>query len=142
MLVDLSVRYIHLIGIIVLGGLLTAEHLLAKGQVDAAILKRLRMIDLAYGMTAVIVMVAGLLLWASYGKPAAYYTPNPLFHLKVGLFFVMAAFSLYPTIFFLRHRSATTVVVPNTLINCIRAELLCLVAIPLVAVLMAAGVGL
>jgi len=142
MLVELSIRYIHLLGIVVLGSLLTAEHLLAKGNLDKDQLKRIRIIDLAYGISAVVVMIAGILLWSSYGMPASFYTPNPLFHTKIALFFAMAAFSIHPTIFFLKHRDAQFVEIPKTVVNCIRAELICLVLIPLLAVLMAAGVGL
>jgi len=142
MFAELTARYFHLFGILVLGSLLTAEHLLAKGVLDQDQLKRIRIIDLAYGISGVTVMIAGILLWFRYGMPASFYTMNPLFHAKVTLFFIMAAFSIYPTIFFLKHRDVDQIEIPKSIVNCIRAELICLVVIPLLAVMMAAGIGL
>jgi uncharacterized membrane protein len=44
--------------------------------------------------------VAGGLLWFTVGKDASFYSSNPIFHIKVTLFFIAGGLSIYPTLFF------------------------------------------
>ena len=143
MTIDLFVRYIHFIGIIALSSALVLEHALIARELIPAQLKRLLRIDTIYGVSALLLLFGGLGMWFVFGKPAVFYSSNPIFHIKVTLFLIMAAISIHPTLFFIRHRNVQTGVVtlPKSIIMAIRVELLLLIFIPLLAVLMASGVG-
>lgn len=141
---EIAVRYFHFLGIIVLSGLLTVEHLLIKPTIDLAAIKKLVIIDRFYGLSAGIVFLSGLALWFWVGKPAEFYNANWVLHLKVSIFLCIALLSLYPTLFILKHRSTSekSVSVPKAVIWCVRLELLGLLVMPALAVTMAKGVGL
>ncbi len=142
MTTDLFVRYLHFIGIFALFALLTVQHLLLKKQVEAQQMKRIAVLDIAYGACAVLVLSAGLGLWFWVGKPAGFYSQNWIFHTKVTLFVLVALLSIIPTIFILKNRRPTgPVTVPKSVVMVIRLELLLLCIIPFLAVLMANGVG-
>lgn len=138
------VRYIHLLGVIVLFSLLVVEHVKLKTNLTPEQLKRLVIVDLCYGISAIIVLLAGISLWVGVGKPAEFYTGNPIFHAKFGLFLLLALLSVYPTIKLLKLRrsEAAVIEIPRSLVFFVRVELLLFIAIPLLAVLMAQGIGL
>ncbi|WNO09201.1 DUF2214 family protein [Teredinibacter sp. KSP-S5-2] len=144
MLAEIIVRYFHLFGIIVLGSLMTAEHVLAKAQVSRQDFKRLAMIDMAYGICALVVFASGMTLWLGVGKPASFYSQNWIMHLKVTLFFVIALLSVYPTVFFIKNRKTESeeITLPKKIVWCIRGELTLLVIMPLLGVLLGRGVGM
>ena len=141
---EVLVRYIHFLGIIVLGASLVAEHLLLSLDTSAQKFKRLAAIDGIFGMSALTVLVAGLLLWFVVGKPSEFYTKNWVFHIKLSLFAVIGCLSVFPTIFFIRHRNnpGNEVVVPKSIVMIVRAELLLLLCVPFFATFMARGYGL
>ncbi|WP_027252464.1 DUF2214 family protein [Photobacterium halotolerans] len=141
---EIVIRYFHFIGIFALFSVLVVEHMLIKRRLTAEEMHRLARLDALYGISAVVVLLAGLAMWFLVGKPAAFYTANPVFHAKVTLFLIVAALSVFPTVFFYRHRRTTreTIPVPPVIVILIRLELLLLLAIPLLAVLMAKGIGL
>ncbi len=138
------IKYLHFIGIFVLFTTLVLEHTLLKKEMAPAQIKKIAFIDGLYAASALIVLLMGLLLWLMVGKPADFYTKNPVFHVKVTLFIVIALMSIYPTVFFLKQRknNAATLTVPKPVIMIIRAELTLLLIVPLLAVMMAQGYGL
>ena len=141
---DACVRYLHFLGIFILASTLVAEHLLITKEMTRQQFKRLTMIDGIYGLGAVMTLTGGLLLWFVVGKPTAFYTGNPIFHIKLTLFILMALLSLIPTVFFLRNRrsQASVITPPNSIIVIVRAELALLIVIALLATVMAQGIGL
>jgi len=141
---EVLVRYAHFFGIIVLSMALVSEHILLSVDSSVKKFKRLAIVDAVFGLSATLVLAAGLLLWFVVGKPSAFYSHNWIFHTKLTLFGVIAILSIYPTIFFLRNRnkSVDEVVVPKSIIMIIRTELTLLLLIPLCAVFMAHGYGL
>jgi putative membrane protein len=142
MTAEILVRYFHFIAIFILFSLLTVQHLLLKGAVEPSTFKRIRIIDMAYGITVFIVLCAGLGLLFWVGKPAGFYTHNWIFHTKVTLFALTAFLSIIPTVFILKNRKTTVAItVPKSILMVVRMELLLLCIIPLLAVLMANGVG-
>lgn len=142
MTADLLVRYFHFLAIFVLFSLLTVEHMLLKSRVEAATMKKLAVLDIAFGISALVVLVAGLGLWLWVGKPAGFYSHNWVFHTKVTLFVVVGILSFFPTRFIVKNRRTTVDVdVPKWIVMLVRVELLLLCIIPLLAVLMANGVG-
>lgn len=141
---EIIVRYIHFLGIIGLSSALIAEHLLVAPNVTQKQMKKLALVDAIYGISAVLVLATGLIMWFMIGKPAEFYTSNGLFHVKLTLFVIIALLSIYPTVFFLKNRkvNSDSIAVPKKLIMMLRVEILLLLLIPLFAVLMARGIGL
>lgn len=145
MTTELILRYLHFISIFAIVGALASEHLLLKKILTRAELNRLAKIDAVYGVAAVVLLVVGLTLWlGGVGKPAVVYTKNWIFHLKLSLFVTIGLLSIYPTVFFLKNRKgnpAEEVTVPAAIFRMVRLELALLVIIPLLAGLMARGIG-
>jgi len=140
---ELLIRYFHFLGIFMVVSTLVAEHLLISKEMDIKSFKKLVIVDAMYGVGAVITLTAGLLLWFAVGKPASFYTANWIFHLKVTLFALIGILSIFPTYYFLRNRKATTefITIPRYIVTIIRIELTLLIIVPLLAVLMARGIG-
>ncbi len=141
--------YLHFLGIMTLMATLLAEHVTLQPNMTRLHMQRLAMIDLLYGIAAGIVFITGLLRFAYFGKGMPFYLGNPLFYVKVGLFLLVALISIYPTVQFLSWRKLLKQdQVPEVDIQratrlryLIRLELGLLLVIPLLAVLMARGIG-
>jgi putative membrane protein len=138
------IKYVHFVAIIFLSACLTAEHVWLKTQLTRQEIIRLARLDLIYGLSALVVIIAGVLMWFVVGKPSEFYSQNPLFHLKLGLFLLMGLLSIHPTLFLLKNRKAeqAVVAVPRSVVNSLRAEMAILLVLPLLAVLMANAYGL
>lgn len=145
MTTELLLRYVHFISIFGIVGTLVAEHLLLKPSLTRAELGRISRIDGVYGLAALTLLGAGLTLWlGGFGKPSEFYTKNWLFHLKLTCFIAIGLLSIYPTVFFLKQRKgnpAEVVNIPNSIFWMLRAELVLLFVIPLLAGLMSRGIG-
>ncbi|AQT60457.1 DUF2214 family protein [Cellvibrio sp. PSBB023] len=141
---DLYIRYIHFLGIILLSATLFYELISFSRTLTNAQLKKLLWVDALLGISAVIVLISGGLLWGSFGKPSEFYTKNPIFHIKLTIFFLIAIISIFPTWFLLKNRKSTEAVIstPSYVLYIIKVEAALLIAIPLLAVLMARGIGL
>lgn len=142
--------YLHFLGIMVLMATLLAEHVILQPHMTRLHLKRLAITDLIYGIAAVIVLVTGVLRFAYFGKGISFYLGNPLFYIKVGAFLLVGLISIYPTMQFLSWRKMLQQdTLPDVgtrrvtrLRHLVRVELGLLLVIPLLAVLMARGIGL
>lgn len=146
MIAESLVRYAHFIGIFAIVGSLTVEHLLLKPQMTRAEIQRMSIIDAIYGIGALLAIGAGLTLWfGGVGKPAVLYSKNFVFHTKITLVVIMAILSAFPTAFFIKNRKGASpeelVDIPKRIIMLIRIQLFLLLLIPLLATLMARGVG-
>ncbi|MEX2234075.1 MAG: DUF2214 family protein [Cyclobacteriaceae bacterium] len=142
---EILLRYLHFISIFTIVGVLVSEHVLLKKTLPRTEIGRLARIDAVYGIAALTLIAVGLTLWlGGFGKPAVYYTKNWIFHTKLTLFLMVGLLSIYPTVFFLRNRKGNQeelVSVPSAIIWMLRLELLLLLIIPLLAGLMARGLG-
>jgi len=138
-------RYLHFIAVFAIVGSLVAEQFLVSKTMSRSEIKRVARVDALYGLGAVLVLIAGLILWFSVGKPAEFYTKNWIFHTKLTLFVVLGLLSIYPTIFFLKNRKGSDlmddVTVPSGVFVCLRLEMVLLIIIPLLATLMSLGIG-
>jgi putative membrane protein len=145
MTAEILLRYLHFISIFAIVGSLVSEHLLLRKELTRAEVGRLSRIDAVYGIAALTLLTAGLTLWlGSFGKPAEFYTKNWLFHTKITLFAVIGILSIYPTVFFIKNRKGNPVEkikIPKSVFWMLRFELLLLFIIPLLAGLMAHGIG-
>lgn len=145
MTTEILLRYIHFISIFAIVGALVSEHLLLKKELSRAEISRLSVIDAVYGIAALTLLIAGLTLWlGSFGKPSVVYTKNWIFHAKITCFALVGILSIYPTVFFIKNRKGNQgdiVAIPESIFWMLRFELLLLFIIPLLAGLMAHGVG-
>lgn len=144
MTLEIFLRYLHFISIFAIVSSLVTEHLLLKKEMTPSEIKRLSIIDAVYGIAALTLLGAGLTLWlGSYGKPSDFYTHNWIFLLKIGLFTLVGLLSIYPTVFFINKRKSMEekIAIPSSIFWMIRMELLILFIIPLLAGLMAKGIG-
>ncbi len=146
MSIELLLRYFHFVSIFTIVGVLVSEHLLLKPRLSKKEIGQLAKIDGLYGFAVLTLLGAGLTLWlGGFGKPAEFYTGNPVFHLKLTLFVAIGLLSIYPTVFFLKNRKGNPqdiVAIPKSIFWMIRAELLLLFLIPILAGMMAKGIGL
>ncbi len=145
MTTELFLRYIHFVSIFIIAGALLTEHLLLKARLTRKEIDVLSRIDGGYGMAALSLLGAGLTLWlGGYGKPSEFYTHNSIFHVKLTLFILIGLLSIYPTVFFIKNRKGEPedfVTVPRSIFWLLRMELLLLAIIPLLAGMMAKGIG-
>jgi putative membrane protein len=145
MTIELLLRYFHFISIFVIVGTLVSEHLLLAPSLSKRKIDHLSKIDGIYGLAVLSLLGAGLTLWlGGYGKPTEFYSDNPIFHIKLGLFVAIGLLSIYPTVFFIRNRKGDLdelVIIPKSIFWLIRLELLLVFSIPILAGMMAKGIG-
>ena len=145
MTTEIFLRYLHFISIFTIVGALVSEHLLLKRELTRAEVKRLSRVDAVYGLAALTLLGVGLTLWLSgIGKPAAFYSRNWIFHTKLTCFLLVGLLSIYPTVFFIKNGKgdpSERIAIPKIVLMMLRLELVLLVIIPLLAGLMAKGVG-
>ncbi|WP_207532284.1 DUF2214 family protein [Desertivirga arenae] len=145
MTLEIFLRYIHFISIFTIFSALVSEHLLLKEELVRKEIGLLARIDAVYGIAALTLLCAGLTLWLSgAGKPTVFYTKNWIFHTKITLFILVGLLSIHPTIFFIKQRKGNAddlVQIPASVFWSLRLELLLLLIIPLLAGLMAKGIG-
>ena len=145
MALELSIRYLHFISIFTLVAAVAAQHWSLRRELTREQIHRLQRIDIVYAISVVVVLATGFLQWFAVGKPASFYSANGLLHLKITLFLFVGVISIYPSVFFGRQRKGDPeerVTVPTLLTWSIRAELFLLAAMPLLATLMARGIGI
>ena len=138
------VKYLHFLSILALFAALVTMHLLIRDRVDAPLMKRLVTLDRIYGIGLAAALVFGLVLVFGVGTPALFYAKNWVFHLKFGLFFVVAVAWLPQLRFLLKNRrlaDGEPIDVPRYIVMLMRVQLLLLVVMPLLGSLMANGIG-
>lgn len=141
--------YIHILFIIVIIVCLVVERLMIKPQITWESLLKLMKVDGLYGFAAIVVVTTGLLNWFSFGKGDAYYSSNVVFLIKLSLFIVIGILSIYPTVAFFKlkkkHKSnppeQVSIENANQIKSVIQLELVIMAVIPLLATLMANGIG-
>jgi putative membrane protein len=145
MTLEIFLRYIHFLCIFAIVGSLVSEHAMLKKSMTRREIVRLATIDAVYGIAAIILVIAGLTLWlGSIGKPAVFYSKNWIFHTKLTVFIAVGLLSIVPTVFFTKNRKGNPdeiVAVPARVFMMLRLELLLIAIMPLLAGLMAHGVG-
>ena len=139
--------YLHYLAMLLLAGCLVGELVLCHPGMTASDVRLLARIDIGFFGAALLAAATGLgrlLFWA---KGVEFYLPNPLFWLKMALYVVIATLSIRPTLQFIRWNRATRHgTLPSdaqiaTVRRLVHLELGLLALMPLVAVLMARGVG-
>ena len=149
MIADALYAYLHFAAILILAAALFAEVLLLRAEPGAATLRALGRADLVYGISAGLVLATGLARLYMGAKGVAFYSQNPLFWTKLGLFLLLGLLSIPPTLRILRWNriskaDASFVPAAEELRGTRRlvlAELHLLALVPLAAVFMARGAG-
>jgi putative membrane protein len=106
MLPDLTLAALHHLLIFGLVAMLASESTLLRGPVDTATVRHLAGIDRGYGLTAVLLLIVGMLRIFHGIKGEDFYFHNPWFHAKLSAYLLAAVISILPTIRFLRWRRA------------------------------------
>ncbi len=141
--------FLHFLGAFALVAALTVEFVCIRDELNIRNAFRILVADLVYGMSAGVVLVAGLLRVFYFEKGASYYLASIPFLVKVALFLLVAAASLYPTFEFLgwykQLRQGRTPLLTDRKRQVIRSiihwELAGILAIALCAALTAKGIG-
>ncbi len=145
-----AVAYVHYLSFMLCFGALVLERRLIKADPARGEAILMVITDIVYGIAALLVLLSGILRVLHYGQGSDFYTANPLFWWKVGLYLSVGALSLYPTITYILWaiplRKGELPQVSEALAGRLRwvlnIELAGFVSIPLLATLMARGVGL
>lgn len=144
------ITYLHYLSIIFLTGSLFVELFLIKQTILKDQLKKLTVVDGIYGISSVVLVTTGLLRVFYFGKGDAYYFANWVFILKFSLFILVGLLSIYPTVLFLKlnkklkKSTESSIEIPrfSLIKGIVISEILIVLIIPLLATLMAQGVGL
>jgi putative membrane protein len=145
-----AVAYVHTLSFMVCFAALVLERKLIRKDPDRADAIAMVITDVVYGIAALAVVLSGILRVLQFGRGVEFYAQNPLFWLKVGIFVTVGVVSLYPTFTFILWanplRKGELPQVSEALAARLRwfvnIELLTFATIPLLASLMARGVGL
>jgi putative membrane protein len=142
------IAYLHYLSIILTGGFLVGELLLCRPGMTADHVRRLPIVDVVFFASALAALATGLLRLFFYAKGVDFYLGNPFFWAKMALYVVIAALSIKPTRTFIQWKRAIVsggagpaggeVAGVRRLIH---IELGLLALMPLMAVLMARGLG-
>ena len=102
MLAAALVAFGHYLAFFALTAALVLELALITSSISVEIARRIQRADRIAGLAAVLLLVFGFLRVFYFEKGSAYYFDNTFFQLKLVLFVIAAAISLYPTIQFVR----------------------------------------
>jgi putative membrane protein len=110
MAADLHLAIAHHLLIFILFGILVSELVLVTKGISGAGVTRVASIDLWYGIVALLIVIAGFLRVSFGAKGWAYYSANPFFWAKLGVFVLIAVLSAWPTLQYIgwRKRFRTT----------------------------------
>ena len=145
-----GVAYIHYVSFMLCFAALAIERRLLKADPNRQETIAMVITDVVYGVAGIALLASGILRVLYFGQGSAFYTHNPLFWWKVGIFIVVGTLSLYPTITYilwsipltkgaLPEVSSKLVARLKLILN---IELIGFLMIPIFATLMARGVGL
>ncbi len=137
-------RLLHFAALFCLFGSIVIENIAIKAEINQEDIRNLAKIDRIAGFSVIAVTAFGLILWFSIGKPAEFYSSNIIFHWKLAVFLLLIIIATFPAVFFHKNRLSTepTLEVPRLIRVLLKAELLLMLIIPILAFLMARGIGL
>jgi putative membrane protein len=149
MWINALVSYLHYLSFMLCFGALVLEAHTLKKEVSLSEAWRIVISDAVYGISATIVLITGVLRILYFGKGTDYYLSNSVFYIKVAVFLVVGLASLYPTISFITwltelqqgQTPKLELAKLKRLKWLIRIELAGFILIPLLATIMARGIG-
>lgn len=141
--------YVHYLAAFTIVSAIAVEFALLQEPLTYARAKTILRMDIAYGVSAAVILVAGLGRVVFFEKGLAYYVHSIPFLIKVSLFLALGIISIYPTVTFLSWRRqmktggvpSTSVAVYRRLHLAIGLELVTVAILLVCASLMARGIG-
>ncbi len=118
---------------------LAAGSLAADSQQHESAYRTFRKIYGYTGLAVIVTIGAGLMLWLAVGKPAAFFSNNPVFHAKLALVATLLATAVYPAWFLCRAQGQQPV--PQAVLRMQKSTLPLLLVVPVLAYLAARGIG-
>lgn len=106
MLHDAGLAWLHFVFAFILVGAIVAEAFILRLAVNAAAARLLLRVDLFYGLSAVLLIVAGIsrVIWGAKGW--SFYEAEPFFWAKMAVFALIGLVSIAPTRTFIRWAKA------------------------------------
>ena len=138
----ITIKSAHLFFVMLLAGTLLSEWVLLSKPLQGKELRKLLTIDALYGISALLVLITGFYMALSLGKGRDFYFDNPAIFIKIMVFVLIGALSIYPTITFIRHRQCDdldNIDLSPKVRFMVLCELLLLFTLPFFAVLLASG---
>ncbi len=144
------IAYLHYIAMMSIAVILVVEYMLCVPGMTGSFVRVLVRLDHLYAGLALLALGSGAARVVWFGMGAAFYLHNPVFYIKVALFLAVGLISIPPTLQYLRwmrglESGATKVVADYQVIRVRRhilVELILFALIPLMATLMARGIGM
>ena len=146
---DAALSYLHFVFAFILVGALVAEAFILRLPIDGRAARLLLRVDIFYGVSAVVIILAGIarVVWGAKGYE--YYAGQPFFWAKMAAFAVIGLISIGPTRAFFRWVKAAGADPAFTVAEAdakrarrlVLIEVHLLALIPLFAALMARGIG-
>lgn len=106
MLMPAIFAYLHHLAAFTLVAAVGMELALFSATPTVATARKLRVIDMHYGMSAVVIILVGIARVVHYEKGSEYYLSNGWFIAKMALFAIVGLLSIYPTITFASWKAA------------------------------------
>ena len=133
--------FLHHAAAFALVAALVVEMVVIRDELNIRNARRLARADIAVGLSAGVLLVAGLLRVVYFEKGTAFYFHNAAFIARMTLFVVVALLSVYPTLKFLSWRKGIDPAAVPKIRLVLHLELVGVVLILLCAALMARGIG-
>jgi putative membrane protein len=99
---DAGLAWLHFLFAFVLVGALCAELFILRLPIDSRVARLLLRVDLIYGASSVLLILAGIsrVIWGAKGWD--YYNAQPFFWAKIAMFAIIGLLSIAPTRTFMR----------------------------------------
>ena len=144
------IAYLHYVAMISIAVMLVVEYMICMPGMTGTRIRQLARIDLFYMIAAILALGSGAARVVWFGKGAAFYLHNPVFYVKLALFVAVGLISIPPTLQYLRWRRGVKAGTANVAADyqvlrvrrLVLVELVLFALIPLMATLMARGIGI
>ena len=145
-----SVAYLHYLSFMLCFGALIFERISLKPNPNRKEAISMVVADVIYGIAGVALLISGIYRVIKFGQGSEFYTQNPIFWTKIGVFAFVGSLSLYPTVTYVLwaiplSKGTLPKVTENWVARIrliINVELVGFASIPFLATLMARGVGI
>ncbi len=147
MLSSALIAYVHYLSVFGVIAALTVEAFTLRKDLSARDRRILGKADTVYGIAAILVLITGFTRVYFLGKGPEYYFSNTIFLTKLGLFIVVGILSAYPTVVFLKWRKIGSDIITLEskqyllIRRLIYLEIILVLILPLLAAMMARGMG-
>ncbi|MEX1196584.1 MAG: DUF2214 family protein [Pseudohongiellaceae bacterium] len=138
----ITIRMLHLLAALILCMAILITNLGVSRTLSAEDRRSLRGMLAVQAAAIVVMAITGMTIWLVLGRPAEFYNGNPVFHIKLLLFAALVLLTI-PAALHLKAAgcSAEDESSPGHVLVALRLQLVVFIAIPLLAWLVARGIG-